>query len=56
MTKWYTIKWIGENIWGQCYSDSKFCETEEEADALIEILKVKEGIGKIWKTTIERIQ
>lgn len=56
MIKWYEVKWRGENIWGQCYSDSKLCDTEEEANALIEELKIKEGVTKIWKTTIERIQ
>jgi len=56
MIKWYEVKWMGETLWGQSYSDSKLCDTEEEANTLIERLKIKENVTKIWKTTIERIQ
>ena len=41
---------------GVCYSDRKSYDIEEEANTLIERLKIKEGVTKIWKTTIERIQ
>lgn len=56
MTKWYEVEWMGETIWGESYCDSKVCDTEKEANTLIERLKIKEGVTKIWKNTIETIQ
>jgi hypothetical protein len=51
MTKWYTVIWKDGSIWGQYCSHTKDCDTEEEANALIEILKTKEGVTKIYKVT-----
>lgn len=58
MIKRYRVVWKDGTIWGQYCSHSKECDTEEEANALIEILKTKEGVTKIWKVTktTERIQ
>ena len=50
MNKWFTVQWVDDSC------DSKFCETEEEADALIEELKNKEGVISIYKITYEAIQ
>lgn len=56
MAKWYEVEWTRETPKRLCYSNSKVCDTEEEANALIEELKIKEGIIKIYKITIEKIQ
>lgn len=56
MNKWYAVEWTCDTIEGEYYSETKFYDTEEEANALIEKLKIKEDVIEIWKNTIERIQ
>ncbi|MBO7210979.1 MAG: hypothetical protein J6V44_08205 [Methanobrevibacter sp.] len=55
MNKYYTIEWSGENPWGGYYSDRRRFEADEKAkmDMFIFDLSRKEGITKIWKSTIE---
>ena len=55
--KYYTVEWIGESPWGDCYSDRKRFEADEgeKMAQFIFDLTHKEGISKIWKNTFEEI-
>ena len=55
--KYYTVEWSGENPWGDCYSDRRRFEADEEVqmEEFIFTLAHKEGISKIWKSTFEEI-
>ena len=51
----YEVKWLYENIWGDTYTDCRLFENDKDMEEFISQLIQKEGVQKIWKTSIEEI-